>query len=101
VVLATPELPYLGVLLELDLEEIATLMADASMPGPLAGEEACSVHIGHLDASLRDCLVRLSGLLSHPDEQAVPGPMARREILFRLADRGAAQPCAKPQFKAA
>lgn len=91
---ASPEAPCLGVTLELDLAELATLGAELGAgsagatgaplgPIPAAGS-AGGLAVTPLDAALRDALTRLVTLLAAPAEIAVLAPLVRREIFYRL-----------------
>jgi AraC-like DNA-binding protein len=91
---ATPEAPCLGVTLELDFAELATLGAGVgaepagptgALPGstPAAGS-AGGLAVTLLDAALRDALTRLIDLLAAPAEIPVLAPLVRREIFYRL-----------------
>ena len=82
VVEATPEQPYLCLRLDIDPDEVATLMVDA------AGQAAASVDPGlyaaRVTTPLMDAVLRLMRLLDTPQDLQVLAPMAQREILYRV-----------------
>ena len=91
---ASPEVPCLGVTLELDFAELATLAAALGV-GPVGGLDAPTgsppvagfadgLAVTPLDGGLRDALTRLVTLLAAPAEIPVLAPLVRREIFYRL-----------------
>lgn len=86
---ASPERPYLSLVLDIDLPALSDLMlqhpdaAGAQAAGPALG--VSSVEPGLLDAMLR--LVRL---LDTPKDAPILAPLAEREILYRLLSGGQA-----------
>lgn len=81
---ASPEKPYLGLRLTLDLREVAQLMADSTVPQPHPQQSSRGMATGELTLPLVNAFQRLIALLA--DEQAIPvlAPLIQREIIYRL-----------------
>jgi AraC-like DNA-binding protein len=82
---ASPERPYLSVMLRLDAHEIAQLMMEGHVPppGPQSGERAMAT--GQVTLPLLSAFERLVALLDDgPGAMAALAPMVQREILYRL-----------------
>ncbi|KAB0492354.1 AraC family transcriptional regulator [Pseudomonas psychrophila] len=75
--------PYVAVSLVLDPAILAELAA--TMPLIRESEQkGIGITINPMTASLRDTLLRLLSLLDTPDDIPVLGPMAERELIYRL-----------------
>lgn len=91
---ASPERPYLALVLRLDLREIAGLMLSGQLPAfpalPLparaAGKPAehRAMAIGCVTLPLLDAFGRLLDLLEQPEGLPVLAPLVQREIHYRL-----------------
>lgn len=82
---ASAERPYLGLRLNLDLEEIARLLLELGDRGPPAPSEAdCGLFVASLDEPLLDAVLRMVRLLDAPDDIAVLAPVVLREIYYRV-----------------
>ncbi|MCA2018290.1 AraC family transcriptional regulator [Vibrio tritonius] len=81
---ASPQAPYLGLILELDLQEISQLMVDTEMSYSNSNSLEKGIGIGTLTEPLLDAFVRLVDLLEEPNNIAILAPMIKREIFFRL-----------------
>ena len=81
---ASPEKPYLGLILELDLQEISQLMVDTEMNYANSSTLEKGIGIGSLTEPLLDAFVRLVDLLEEPHNIVILAPMIKREIFFRL-----------------
>lgn len=83
---ASPDVPYLGLRLDLDPVSVASVMLEADMVS--TRRDAASVRavdVSALDADLLDAAVRLVRLCdAAPAEARVLLPLVRREIVFRL-----------------
>ena len=84
VVEATPASPCLGITLELDLAEIATLTLEAAVPAPVGARVPRGVGVEPLDDGLLDAVLRLAELLRNPAQVPILAPLIRREIHYRL-----------------
>jgi AraC-like DNA-binding protein len=81
---ATPEQPYLSLLLDLVPTFVKSVIEDAGQ-GSLAGfAEVRAMDVSWLDVNLQDAVVRLLRLLDTPSEVAVLLPLIKREIVYRL-----------------
>ncbi|MDI9239636.1 AraC family transcriptional regulator [Lysobacter sp. LF1] len=83
VIEATPEEPYLSVRLDIDPDDVASLLADAGQASAPVGIDT-GLYAARVNAPLMDAVLRLMRLLDAPDDLAVLAPMARREILYRV-----------------
>ncbi|WP_251863589.1 AraC family transcriptional regulator [Achromobacter sp. Marseille-Q4962] len=85
---ASPDLPYLGLRLELNPEEITALISDANLP-PLAPAEAPrALCVNPLGGAMLDVVLRMLRLLDTPRDIPILGPMVKRELLYRLLMNG-------------
>ena len=81
---ASPDKPYLGVILELDLailRAVASELADPPRPSDSVGS---GVFVTDFDGPLRDCTVRVLRLLDAPSAIPVLYPTIMREISYWL-----------------
>lgn len=87
---ASPEKPYLGLALKLDLRVMAELMEQSGLAPP-RGQPTCrGMVLGETSLPLLDAFKRLVELLDEPDTIPVVAPLIQREIFFRLlvSDQG-------------
>ncbi len=85
VVEASPEHPYLGLVLRLDPTLVGSVMVEAGHPAPRGHAAVRAIDVSPLDAGLLDAVTRLVGLLDSPAEEArFLRPLVTREIVFRL-----------------
>lgn len=86
---ATPDKPYIAIVIELDLALVRSLYDETSAALP-ATKDAQSVDVGEADDELVDAVGRLFALHANPLQAKVLEPLIRREIHFRLlmADHG-------------
>ncbi len=83
---ATPDDPYVAVILSLDREVLTDLRPHArtySLPEP---EGSFALGVGDADAELADAFIRCLRALEDPHATEVLFPLAAREIHFRLLD---------------
>ncbi|ARP85752.1 AraC family transcriptional regulator [Bordetella genomosp. 9] len=80
--------PYLGLRLDLDVDEIHALISDIDVPGPLQAEPTRGLYVNPLNDTLLDGVLRLLRLLETPRDIPVLAPMVKREILYRLLVNG-------------
>lgn len=88
---ASPEAPYLALVIELDLEVLRTL--HDRVPDPVAGDEAgaargavpgCCMEVAPVDDATRDVIGRYLALASDPVAARVLLPLVQQELHFRL-----------------
>lgn len=87
---ASPDKPYLGLILKLDLRELAQLMVDSSLPISRVQQAGRGMAVGKLSVPLLNAFERLIDLLDGPSDIPVLAPLVQREILYRLlmSDQG-------------
>ena len=88
---ASPERPYLNVILKLDSRLVSSVMVEAGHGAPHSQSLVTAIDVSPLDAGLLDAVVRLITLLSSPSDAYFLAPMVMREIVYRLlkgAQRG-------------
>jgi AraC-like DNA-binding protein len=84
VIEASAEKPYLCLAIDLDVRQIADLIAhsgDAAWSKDATGR---GLFIGEVDGPMRDSVLRLARLLGTPQDIPVLAPMAIREFHYRL-----------------
>lgn len=79
--IATPDLPYVGISLHLDIDILARVMLD--MP-KRDDRWACAVAAGDLSGLVGEAFARLVRLLSAPDDIAMLAPHYEAELYYRL-----------------
>jgi AraC-like DNA-binding protein len=81
---ASPEKPYLGLRLKLDLREISQLMVDSNLPQPRAQQSSRGMATGELTLPLLTAFQRLIDLLAEQQDIPILAPVIQREIIYRL-----------------
>lgn len=81
---ASPEKPYLGLRLKLDLKEVAQMMVDSELPPPRAQQPNLGMATGEVTQPLLDAVVRLVQLLEHEEDIPILAPIIQKEIIYRL-----------------
>ena len=81
---ASPERPYLGIVLKLDPTIVGSVLVEADLPSPRGEGEVKAIDVSPLDASLLDAVVRLIRLLESPTDARVLAPPITWEIIYRL-----------------
>lgn len=84
VITASPDEPYLGLLMKIDQREMSQLMVDSNLPAPRTQQTKRGMATGEVNIPLLDAFKRLVGLLDNQEEIAILAPIIQREILFRL-----------------
>lgn len=84
VIEASPEKPYLGLRLKLDLREVSQLMVDSNLPPPRAQQSGRGMAIGETTLPLFIAFQRLIDLLAEPKDIPILAPLIQREIIYRL-----------------
>jgi AraC-like DNA-binding protein len=78
---ATPDNPYVGISLHLDVDKLNRVMLD--MPNQ-SERWTCAVAAGELDGTVGQSFGRLVGLLNMPDDIDVLAPHYESELYYRL-----------------
>lgn len=82
---ASPEVPYLSVVLQLDARVIAELVAETGMPPPSRARAVTrGIVLGETTVPLLRAFDRLVELLDEPASVAVLSPLVHKEIFYRL-----------------
>jgi AraC-like DNA-binding protein len=81
---ATPENPYLCIRLNLDVEEIGRMLLGLKQRPATPANADRGLFVSRVSESLLDAVLRLVRLLDTPDDLPVLGPIALREIYYRL-----------------
>jgi len=91
VINASPEKPYLGLVLKIDHREISQLMVDSNLPPPRPQQSSRGIATGEVTLPLLAAIQRLIDLLDEPKDIPILAPIIKREIFYRLlvGDQGA------------
>ena len=91
VIKASPEKPYLGLVLNIDQREISQLMVDSNLPPPRLQQSSRGMATGEVTLPLLAAVQRLIDLLDEPKDIPILAPIIEREIFYRLlvGDQGA------------
>jgi AraC-like DNA-binding protein len=81
---ASPERPYLGVVLRLDPALVGSVMVEAGHPAPRRQSAVRAIAVSPLDTDLLDAVVRLVRLVDAPSDARILTPLVMREIVYRL-----------------
>ncbi len=90
IIKASPEKPYLGLILRLDQREISQLMVDSNLPLPRTHQSSRGMATGEVTLPLLTAFQRLIDLLAEPNDIPILAPLIKREIFYRLlvSDQG-------------
>lgn len=88
---ASPQKPYLGLRLKLDMREVSQLMVDSNLPPPRAQSSGRGMATGEVTLPLLSAFQRLVELLADEKDIPILSPLIQREIIYRLlvGDQGA------------
>ncbi|WP_298845318.1 AraC family transcriptional regulator [uncultured Salinicola sp.] len=81
---ASPERPYLSLLMKIDLQMARQLIADVETLGPKAEIQHKAMATGPATVDLMDATSRLVRLLDQPHDMLHLGSLVQREILYRV-----------------
>ncbi len=84
IVEASPDKPYLGIIMELDLQEISQLIIDSGLSFSHSRQASSGMAVSDVSLSLVNSFQRLLDLLDEPENIKVIAPLIKREIFFRL-----------------
>ncbi|HEX6287657.1 MAG TPA: AraC family transcriptional regulator [Herpetosiphonaceae bacterium] len=85
---ASPERPYLSVVLKLDATLVGSVLVEAGHLASRRQPTVTAINVSSLDVSLLDAVVRLVRLVDTPSDAHFLAPLLKREIVYRLL-RGA------------
>jgi AraC-like DNA-binding protein len=80
--------PYLGMRLDLDVDEITALIRDENLPPATNADASRGLFVNRLGTSMLDAVLRLLRLLDTPEDIPILAPLVKREILYRLLMNG-------------
>ena len=81
---ATPERPYIGVVVTLDPVLVGSVMVEVGRPNARGRLDISAIDVSPLDDSLLDAALRLVRLYESPDDARFLAPLIEREIVYRL-----------------
>jgi AraC-like DNA-binding protein len=84
VVSASPEDPYLGLRIDLDIAQVGEIVMMADAPVPRGAAPGRGLAVSAIDPPLLDAVIRLVRLLESPRDAAVLAPLVLREITYRV-----------------
>jgi AraC-like DNA-binding protein len=84
IIKASPEKPFLGLVLEMDQREISQLMLDSNLPSPRPQQSSRGMATGEVTLPLLAAFQRLIDLLDDPEDIPILAPIIQREIFYRL-----------------
>ncbi|WP_370467322.1 AraC family transcriptional regulator N-terminal domain-containing protein [Caballeronia sp. BR00000012568055] len=80
--------PYLGLRLDLDVDEITSLIQDQNLPPTTHADASRGLYVNRLGNSMLDAVLRLLHLCDSPEDVPILAPLVKREILYRLLMNG-------------
>jgi len=81
---ASPDKPYLGLMLKLDLRVFSEVMLQSRITPPVRDEQTRGMFLGETTVPLLECFSRMVGLLDDPASIPMLAPLIEREIYYRL-----------------
>lgn len=84
VISASPEEPYLGLVLKFDMKELSQLMIDCNAPSPHTKQIEHGMATSEVTLPLLSPFQRLVSLLDEPESIPILAPTIHKEILYRL-----------------
>jgi len=84
VIKASPEKPYLGLVMKIDQREISQLMVDSNLPPPRPQQSSRGMATGEVTLPMLSTFQRLIDLLDEPKDIPILAPIVQREIFYRL-----------------
>lgn len=81
---ASPERPYLCILLRLEMPQVRELLAQGEIPAPAPRPDMEAMAVGEATEELLEACCRLVGLLERPADIPFLAPLIQREIIYRI-----------------
>lgn len=81
---ASPEQPFLALMLHLDAAAVGEVMLEAGVTPPRRAEPQSAVAVSRVEANLIDASVRLLKALRSPSDRTVLAPLAEKELVYHL-----------------
>jgi AraC-like DNA-binding protein len=84
VIEASPERPYLGVVVKLDPALVSAVLAETGHLALRGRHDAPAIAVSPLDGGMLEAILRLVRLLDAPADAPFLAPLAKRELIYRL-----------------
>ena len=84
VISASPEKPFLGMVLKFDMKELSQLLIDSNLPAPRTKQIERGMATSEITLPLLSPFQRLVSLLDEPEGIPILAPILHKEILYRL-----------------
>jgi AraC-like DNA-binding protein len=84
VISASPEKPYLGLVLRLNMREVSQLIVDTDFPAFRTQQSEPGMVLGTMSLPLLTAIQRLVDLLDEPQDIPILAPIIQKEIVYRL-----------------
>ncbi|GAB6126200.1 AraC family transcriptional regulator [Humidesulfovibrio idahonensis] len=81
---ASPEKPFLAMVLKLDPRMISQLLVDGNLPQPRTQQTSRGMAVSRVTLSMLCAFQRLLDLLDQPEDIPILAPLVQREIVYRL-----------------
>ncbi|WP_239614684.1 AraC family transcriptional regulator [Cohnella mopanensis] len=81
---ATPDVPYLGLRLEISPSQILAVLNDFELRDFPKENPKRAMFVSHIESSLLDAVIRLARLIDNPNDIPVLAPLYTEEILYRV-----------------
>ncbi len=81
---ASPDKPYLGLVLDLDLRTLGELILDSDLPQSQTKQPGHAMATGKVTPPLLNAFKRLVDLLGEPMDIPILAPIVKREIFYRM-----------------
>lgn len=81
---ASPEIPYLGFILEFTANQILEILRESEIRVGSKEKAKRGMFVSRMEPSLLDAVIRLARLLDNPKEIPILAPLFTKEILYRV-----------------
>ncbi len=81
---ATPEKPFLALLIDLDPNVLSEVAAQIKTEPLISTAPQRAMFVGHASEALLESIVRMARLFAEPEHAPFLGPLAIKEVLYRL-----------------
>jgi AraC-like DNA-binding protein len=91
IIKASPDKPYLGLVLRFDRREMSKMIVDGNLPAPRQQKATRGMATGEVTLPILSAFQRLIDLLDEPEDIPILSPIIKKEIYYRLlvGDQGA------------
>ncbi|MCK8486681.1 AraC family transcriptional regulator [Paenibacillus sp. MBLB2552] len=81
---ASPDVPYLGFILEFTANQILEILRDSDIRDGSKEQAKRGMFVNRMELSLLDAVIRLARLLDNPRDILILAPLFTKEILYRV-----------------